>query len=751
MGLTMNHSYNSHRDSNLPSDRSRNDNSLAIYDAGANGAIAEDEIDLRSLWRVILRYRKLIISIFLIVVGVAAVTNYLKRPEYTASGLIEINTGGRNLVKFQNLETERISSREHISTQTKILTSKALAEEVVARLKLIDEPEFIGAQKQRNIINGLRALESLVVPKPTSLPDATKTRRAINYYRSHISVSPVRNSTLINIRFQSFDRDLAARIVNEHMKAYIWLSGERRIQSTSGAKNFLESQITMAQTRLGESEKRLTDFARKNRVIDMEDHNNIVITRLSKLNESLLAVQNDRIDAQTKSVQSKDADPMQLSFVSEDSLIKSLQEERAKLQSRYLELSKIYKPKYPELRELEAKIAELDVTTDKQARNIVASLENSFLQLRAREGQIETELEQAKGELFDLKDRAVNYNIYKREWEANKELYAGLLERTKEVGVAAGMELNVASVVDRAVKPGSSSSIGFGLGLMLAAFGGLLGGVLVAFLLAMLDNTISDVEQLYKVTNLEHLGVIPSVHNELKNVDKAKRCQLMDTFLHHYPRCVFSETIHSIRASLSHAAAGEFPKSILVTSSIAGEGKSTVAMNLALACARSGKRTAIIDADLRRPGYDTVFDIPPEPGLTDYLSNEISLTPYELAGIESLSIIVSGSDSHNPSDLLGTQKMRQLIKRLETDYDTVIIDSPPILGLADSIMLSTLVQSVLLVVEAHSTPQDAIKNAIQRLRMVSAPVSGTVLTKTEPMYSAYSERYFSNARIPDAA
>lgn len=748
----MNHPNNLPRaGANFPSERVRGDGSLVVYDANANQGLADDEIDLRSLWRIVTRYRKLIILMFLIVLGVAAVTNTLKRPEYTASGLLEINTGGRNLVKFQNLETERISSREHISTQTKILSSKALAEEVVSRLSLDEVPEFTGGLKQRNFINGVKAVKGLLKPQETELSEAVKTRRAINYYRSKLSISPVRNSTLINIRFESFDRDLAARLVNEHMKAYIWLSGERRIQSTSGAKNFLEEQIAQAQTRLGESEKRLTDFARKNRVIDMEDHNNIVITRLSKLNDSLSKVQNSRIDAQTQFVQSQDADPMQLAFVSENSLIKNLQEERAKLQSRYLELSKIYKPKYPELSELDAKIAELDVTIDTQARNVVAGLENSFLQLQAQEAQIKEELEQAKSDLFDLKDRAVNYNIYKREWEANKELYAGLLERTKEVGVAAGMELNVASVVDRAVRPGSSSSLGLSLSLALAALGGLLGGVAVAFLLAMLDNTVSDLEQLKKITHLEHLGVVPSVKDELKGVDKAQRSQLMDTYLYHYPRCVFSESVQTIRASLSYATVDGFPKSILVTSSVAGEGKSTLAMNLALACAGAGRRTVVVDADLRCPGYDTVFDVPSVPGLTDYLADQVSITPYALEGIKNLSMIVSGSEAQNPSDLLGAQPMRQLIQRLEKDYDTVIIDSPPILGLADSVMLSTLVESVLLVVEARNTPQDAIKSAVQRLKMVGAPVSGTILTNSDPLYSEYSDRYFSNRRIPAAA
>ena len=207
---------------------------------------------------------------------------------------------------------------------------------------------------------------------------------------------------------------------------------------------------------------------------------------------------------------------------------------------------------------------------------------------------------------------------------------------------------------------------------------------------------------------------------------------------------MFSESIQAIRASLSHSIAGDHPKSILVTSSLSGEGKSTIAMNLSVAFACTGKRVIIVDADLRRPGYDAVFDIPSRPGLTDYLTNKAELTPLGIKEIGNLSLLVSGEQAHNPSDLIGSQGMKNLLNKLEDEYDVVVIDSPPVLGLADSVMLSTMVDAVLFLVAASSTSQDAIKSALQRLRIVNAPLAGTILSSAEVSPDSYSEQYYSN-------
>jgi len=224
----------------------------------------------------------------------------------------------------------------------------------------------------------------------------------------------------------------------------------------------------------------------------------------------------------------------------------------------------------------------------------------------------------------------------------------------------------------------------------------------------------------------------------------------LDTIAHHLPGNSFSESIQSVRTSLSYAKAGGFPKSIMITSSMAGEGKSTVALNLAISCAKAGKRVVVIEADLRKSRHYKVFDVPMSPGLSDYLVDDKgeAAKQYHISQMKNLSIVVAGSKAPNPVDLLGSAQMRELIASYEQEYDLVIVDCPPILGLADSIIMSKMVEAVLFVVAAHSTPRDAVKSSIQRLRMVGAPLIGTVFNKVQSSVSGY-EYYYSDYALEE--
>ena len=210
---------------------------------------------------------------------------------------------------------------------------------------------------------------------------------------------------------------------------------------------------------------------------------------------------------------------------------------------------------------------------------------------------------------------------------------------------------------------------------------------------------------------------------------------------HHRPGSAFSESVQSVRTSLSFAKAGGFPKSILLTSSMPGEGKSTMSMNLAISCAKSGLRVIIIEADLRKSRYYKLVGVPIGPGLSDYLVGGRPPKPYVVKEVPGLELIVAGTRTPNPVDLLGSQTMRDLISIYEEEYDLVVVDCPPILGLADTIVMSTMVKAVLFVVAAHQTPKDAIKNSISRLRMVGAPIIGTVLNKVKSSLTSYD--YYS--------
>ncbi len=720
---------------------------VAVYDEHlARNTIDEDEIDLRALWRIVLRYKKLIALIFFVIVLTALVITLLMRPMYTASASLEINTSGRSLVSFDNVQDQNVRDWRYLSTQTQVLWSYALAEQVVKNLDLVNEPEFNGELKQRGLMNGLRSLINVFRASDDEPSEADAIVSATWIYLGRLGVGQVGDTSVVNISFSTFDYYLAAKIANEHAKAYISLSDERRFNSTSGAKEFLETEIATVQAKLETSEKQLNDFARKNGVIDVEDRNNIMMERLSDLNSSLSMVQSERIDAETKALQANSANAQTLASVNDDLLIKALQEQQVTLKAEYLELSRIYKPKYPAMVQLEAKINELEANIRSQSSKILGGLTSNFEQLQLREELLNQELDELKEEMLNLQDRAVTYNILKREWEANRQLYAGLLERTKEVGVAAGMELNVATIVDSADVSTYASSPNLKLNLMLASFLGLISGLGVAFLLAMLDNTINEVEQLEQVTKLSHLGVAPKIDLsnsaiQFDDEDQAAKNRIMDTLLHHDGSSAFAESIQSVRTSLSFVKAGGFPQSIMLTSSLQGEGKSTVSLNLAISCANAGKRVLVIEADMRRSRLYKVFGVPLSPGLSDHLVESSPAVPYRVSQIPNLSVLVAGSKTPNPVDLLGSSAMKKLVDDYQNQYDLVIIDSPPVLMLADSIMLSRYVESVLFVVAAHSTPKDAIKNSLERLRMVQAPLIGTVLNKVDVGFSGYDYQY----------
>ena len=316
------------------------------------------------------------------------------------------------------------------------------------------------------------------------------------------------------------------------------------------------------------------------------------------------------------------------------------------------------------------------------------------------------------------------------------------------------MELNIASVVDAAAVAKKPSSPNLKLNLLVAAFLGLVAGLGFAFLLAMLDNTVNDVEQLQQIAQIGHLGVSPKVdindQSSNSKIEDAARKKMMDLIVHRNPGDAFSESIQSVRTSLSYARAGGFPKSIMLTSSLASEGKSTVTINLAISCAKAGKRVIIVEADLRRSRLYKVFKVPSTPGLSDYLVGSKEARPYKVKQIDNLSVLVGGTKSPNPVDLLGSLEMKELIDKYEKEYDLVIVDCPPVLMLADSVIVSKMVESVLFVVMAHETPKDAIKGSIQRLRSVGAPLIGTVLNKVQASHSGYDYNYKYNLDDQDS-
>ena len=726
----------------------------------------DDGLDLKEIWRIISKYRRTILLFTAIVLITTLAATLMMRPVYKATAVIEVDPQQRSIVRFQNVDEIDANPRTYQQTQARIIQSESVAQAVVERLNLESNALFTGAQDERGLISGLRqiadtwlsplfaGLRALLTNQQSAAQSASAEltdpllesglapapQQLVGRVLGGLSILPVRDSNLFEVSYESTDPVLAAAISNAVIEEYIRLSGEKRFQSSGSAKAYLESEIKRMQARLETSEKELNEFARTNQVVDLEDKNNIIATRVQDLNQSLTEVKNERISAESLYRQAQHADIDTLPSVLENELIRTLKANFTALRSEHARLSQIYKPKYPKLQQISKQIGDIRATLEREVNNIKTSLQVRYEQLLDREKLLEQAVNQQKSQLLELQDRAIQYNILKREWETNKELYSGLLERMKEVGVASGMELDNVAVIDRAVIPAAPFKPSLPRNMMIALVLGLMGGAGLAFLLAFLDNTVRTSEEAERLLHLPSLGLVPKVDIKALPANVS-----LDLLAHQMREKDLVEAMRSIRTSLMFSNVGGLPKTLAITSSAPAEGKTTTAVNLSIVLAQSGASVLLVDADLRAPRVHKVFRCPRGPGLTDYLvKGELHLT--ENTGVEHLTLLTSGTAPPNPAELLSSSTMDHLLEELADKYDYVLIDSSPVMGLADPIVLSTKVKGVLMVIAAGKVSKGALREAVKRLRGVNAPLTGVILNQIEPdssEYGYYSRYYYS--------
>ncbi|CRI66044.1 putative Exopolysaccharide biosynthesis protein [Thiocapsa sp. KS1] len=726
-------------------------------------SVDDDGLDLRELWRIALKYRRTILLFAAIVIVTVASATLIMRPVYRATTVLEVSPQNQSIVQFQNVQNAQQDSATFQRTQIEIIKSRVVAEAVVKRLSLADHPAFNGELRQRDLAAGLREIAGMLLSPlvngvrqlfrgdsevqgtdgDASDGDAAEDaglRALVGQVQHGLTVNPIRASNLIEISFESLDRQLAAKVTNAVADEYLALSARKRFELSSGAESYLKREIEDLQGKLETSEKDLYAFARQNQVVDLEDRNNIISTRLTELNINLSKVKAERIAAESLYQQLAKANVDSLPTVLQDARITDLKGQLSSLRGEYARLGQTYTSEYPRMQELQRQMDDIRRTLEKELGNLVESLEVNFRQLTDREERLTQAVEQQKQDLLELQDRAVQYNILKREWETNSELYSGLLERMKEVGVAAGMERDTASVIDRALVPKAPFAPSLSRNLAIAGVLGLMGGIGLALLLNLLDNSVRDPEEVERLVHLASLGLVPKVDSKV--LVSAVPIELMP---HLQREQGISEAYRSIRTSLMFATPGGAPKVLMVTSAGPGEGKSTTTISLGIVLAQTGATVLLIDGDLRKPRLHKVFNVPRGPGLTEYLVQGESDAFYSTS-IENLTLMVSGTPPPNPAELLSSGATDRMLEEMSRKFDYVIVDSSPVMGLADPIVLATKVKGVLLVTAAGLVSRGALREAVKRLRAVDAPLVGSVLNMVEPHSSEYSyyNRYYYN-------
>ena len=683
-------------------------------------------------WQVIRDRRWLVLSVLGAVVACAVVLTLLTTPVYRALATIKIEPDTIKVINSEGLTpADSAFDRDYYLTQYELLRSRSLALKVIQDLGLVDDPHF---------------RESL--PEASGKKDLAQTRSRekalVGQLLGSLVIEPMRNSQLVRINFDSTNPELAARIANAYADAFIASNIEGRFEASSYAKKYLEERLAELKARLEDTEKELVVFAGEEQIISLgEDQPALAAQNLSELNGSLARAQEERIDAEAEMRQANVGSGLGLPQVVDNPLIQTLRQSRALLSGEYQEKLRVYKPDYPEMQQLRGQIAEIDRQIASEVANIRTSLNLRYRSASAKESLLVRRIEALKGDVLDLDRRSIEYNILKREAATNQQLYDALLQRYKEIGVAGGIGANNISVVDRAEVPGAPYKPNLTRNVALALLLGLLLGVAAAFGMYALDRRVHSAKTLEALTGLPALGVVPLLAPG--TTPAAASADL---------RSPFSEAYRSVRTALQFSTPHGLPRTLLITSAGAGEGKTTTAVELARNVAQLGRRVVLVDADLRNPSLHKLLGKSNAVGLSSLLSSAADVAAAGQATDEpNLTVITSGPLPPNPPELLGGDSLVSLLGALAGAFDVVVLDGPPVLGLADAPLLASRAEATLLVVSAEMTRKDAVISALRRIHATRGRVVGTLLIRYQMRghagygYGGYD--YFSYGGKPE--
>ncbi len=669
-------------------------------------------------WQAAVRWRWLVGAIMAACIAFGVISLLLSPPLYTANSQIEISREKKNVTNVRGLDEEDYAGYEEFyDTQYQLLRARSLAERIARSLKLADEPSFFAAHGV-DLGTGGQALS------PAQRKD--RENLAAGLLVGNVQINPIRNSSLVNISYTSRSPEWSARIANAWPQGYIAGTMDRGLASTADARKFLEARLEELRNKLARSEGDLINFARQRNIValgatrDSEGKTSqpqtLVATNLSALNAALVTARTERITAESRARSSAGASSTE---VLQSTTISSLRSKRAEVASEYARILVQFEPGYPAARALKAQVDMLDSAISREISGVQGSRRSVYEEALKREGQLSAQVEGLKSQ-FDQQQRdTIQYNVYQREVDTNRQLYDALLQRYKEIGLSGSVGSTNIAIVDPAMTPGGPSAPSLSSFLTMAIFAGLGLSALAIFGLEQIDNGVRSPEEIERFFKLPLLGNVPKAGGDVLD-------ELRD------PKSEISEALQSARAVLSFSTSHGLPKSFLVTSAREGEGKSTTAFALAMAVARSGKKVLLIDADMRSPSIHQMVGVSNTNGFSNLLAGgDLASVQLEASKVQGLTIMPAGPKPPSSAELLSVDRLNQLLEGLRDRFEYIIVDGPPVLGMADAPILGAALEGAVFVIEAERTPVRAIQHALERLRLVNAHVLGAIVTKID--------------------
>ncbi|HEX7138343.1 MAG TPA: polysaccharide biosynthesis tyrosine autokinase [Vicinamibacterales bacterium] len=698
----------------------------APSDVGADGHLLD-------YVRILYKRRWTAGTAFLVVLATVTTYTFTVTPVYEARTRLLIEAEGPNVINFTEVVDEQRTKADYYQTQYNILQSRHLARKTIDALHLWDSPH-LGGKPRAGIASlfGMKPAE----PKIASSADETADQsRAIDRFLDNLTVSPIRNSRLVDLKYQLSDPDLAMRIVNAIAKNYIQQNLEYKFMASKEASDWLGDRLTEQRRQVEAAEGALQRYREQNEAISMQDRENIVVQKLADLNAAVTQAKTDRFQKQAlynqlQSLGGKNGGLDTFPAILSNTYIQQQKAELAQLQSQQSQLSEKLGDKHPEIIKIRTAIQLAQAKLDGEIAKVVQSVRNEYLAAVAKENSLTRALDQQKGEALAMNRKAIDYGVLDRDVQSSKQIYESLLQRAKETGVSRELKTSNIRVVDAAEQPRVPASPQKLLNFTLAFSGGGILAIGLAFFFEYVDSRIKTPDEIRTYLGLTPLGMVPAI--------EAGSWQGNGPLISYGVPPGFAEAIRAIRTNVLFSSAEEGARTLVVTSTAPGEGKTLIAANLAVGLAQAGQRVLLIDADMRCPRLHELFKQNQEPGLSNLMVGHATpSTCIRKSSALGLWLLTSGRVPPNPAELLGSQRFKEFIRSLGDHFDSVIIDSPPTLAVTDAAVAASAASGVVFVIGAEMTTRKAARVAIQQLENARVRLVGAVLNRVELERNAY--------------
>ncbi len=732
--------------------------------------LGEDPPALADYIRILVRRRWLLIAVALTVLAIALLQVSTTTPTYSAKVTLQVDPEDAKILPYEEIArsgTQR-RLREYIWTQAEIIKTRGVARRVVQRLNLREVPEFSAPTRRGLVLDLFSGVTGTLRRlagnrKNESQPeDATAQEDGlISQLIGQVTVRALRNTRLIEVSCHSPSPKLAADICNSLAEEFIEQHLESKYEATTRATDFLRKQLDDLKIRVERSEESLIKYAQAKNIVNLNERGTINRKRLADLNDELTRAEAELIAQTTRHEAARSATSGAFPETLKGPRIRDLEVQIGGRESELASLSERYGPEWPKVKEVSLDLGELRRQLELAKTRAIAGARSEHRLARERREKLSSAFNQQRQTVDRLNEDSIQYRYLKRDTDSNKELYDGLLQRLKEAGVAAGLKSSNIRVADQAVVPRAAASPKKTRSAMLGMMLGVCLGLGAVFLAEVLDNTIKTTDDVVQQLGLPALGVIPSLTAGGSNkggflmrrgfrqspsggtqASAETRGPILATDGSKALRGRAWEAYRSLRTSLLLSHSGKPPQTILVTSALPAEGKTTTAANIALAMVQTGARTVVVDLDLRKPALDRAFGIDSNGGMSTFLSGNSDLSSQiQKTGIPNLYLLPAGPPAPNPPELLGSPRMAKGLELLREYFTHIVIDSPPVLELSDTLILSRKVDGAIVVARGGKTLSQALRKASDQLLGIGARILGVLINDVDVRGSEYGYSY----------